>query len=84
MNIVCGASNVAQGQKVIVATPGTTLFDKEGKELFKIEKRKVYGQPSEGMICAEDELGLGTNHEGIMILSEEAEIGSFGKNLNGK
>ncbi|MFM6948529.1 MAG: phenylalanine--tRNA ligase subunit beta [Aquirufa sp.] len=68
LTIVCGASNVAQGQKVIVATPGTTLFDKEGKELFKIEKRKVYGQPSEGMICAEDEIGIGDSHDGILIL----------------
>lgn len=76
LTIVCGASNVAQGQKVIVATPGTTLYDKEGKELFKIEKRKVYGQPSEGMICAEDEIGLGDSHDGILVLDTQVANGT--------
>ena len=76
LTIVCGAANVAQGQKVIVATPGTTLYDKEGKELFKIEKRKVYGQPSEGMICAEDEIGLGDSHDGILILDTQVANGT--------
>lgn len=65
--IVCGAANVAAGQKVVVATVGTTIYPTEG-EPFSIAKRKVYGHPSEGMICAEDELGLGTSHAGIMVL----------------
>lgn len=68
LTIVCGAANVAAGQKVIVATPGTQLYDSTGKPLFTIEKRKVYGQPSEGMICAEDEIGIGDSHDGIMVL----------------
>jgi phenylalanyl-tRNA synthetase beta chain len=68
LTIVCGAANVAAGQKVIIATPGTTLYDTTGKALFAIEKRKVYGQPSEGMICAEDEIGIGTSHDGILVL----------------
>ena len=76
LTIVCGAANVAAGQKVIVATPGTQLYDKEGKELFKIEKRKVYGQPSEGMICAEDEIGLGTSHDGILVLDTQVPNGT--------
>jgi phenylalanyl-tRNA synthetase beta chain len=66
--IVCGAANVAAGQRVVVATLGTQLYDATGKPSFSIEKRKVYGHPSEGMICAEDELGLGSGHEGIMVL----------------
>ena len=65
--IVCGAPNVAQGQKVAVATIGTTLYDKEGVP-FKIKKGKIRGEESFGMICAEDELGLGDNHEGIIVL----------------
>jgi len=69
VQIVCGAPNVAAGQKVPVATIGTMLFDKEGNE-FQIKKGKIRGQESHGMICAEDELGLGTNHEGIMILED--------------
>jgi phenylalanyl-tRNA synthetase beta chain len=76
LSIVCGAANVAAGQKVIVATPGTELYDKSGKPLFKIEKRKVYGHPSEGMICAEDEIGLGNSHDGILILDDSAVIGT--------
>jgi phenylalanyl-tRNA synthetase beta chain len=67
LQIVCGASNVAEGQKVPVATIGTILYDKEGKS-FEIKKGKIRGEDSYGMICAEDELGLGDNHEGIMIL----------------
>ncbi len=74
--IVCGAANVDAGQKVIVATLGTTLYDKEGKPAFTIEKRKVYGQPSEGMICAEDEIGLGTSHEGILVLQTDLPNGT--------
>ena len=67
VQIVCGASNVAAGQKVPVATIGTILYDKEG-ESFTIKKGKIRGQESHGMICAEDEIGLGTSHEGIMVL----------------
>ncbi len=72
--IVCGAPNVAKGQKVVVATVGTTLYD--GDEAFKIKKAKIRGEVSEGMICAEDELGLGTSHDGIMVLPDEAEPGT--------
>ncbi|WP_353084433.1 phenylalanine--tRNA ligase subunit beta [Flavobacterium sp.] len=75
VQIVCGASNVAAGQKVPVATIGTKLFDKEG-EAFEIKKGKIRGQESHGMICAEDELGLGTSHEGIMILDEKLVPGT--------
>jgi phenylalanyl-tRNA synthetase beta chain len=67
VQIVCGATNVAAGQKVPVATIGTKLIDKDGNE-FEIKKGKIRGQESHGMICAEDELGLGTSHDGIMIL----------------
>ena len=71
--IVCGAPNVAEGQKVVVATVGTMLYsDDEG---FKIKKAKMRGEPSEGMICAEDEIGLGTSHDGIMVLDNSAKIG---------
>ena len=67
--IICGASNVAAGQKVIVATVGTTLYDHTKREpIFQITSKKTYGHLSEGMICAEDELGLGTSHDGILIL----------------
>jgi len=76
LQIVCGASNVAAGQKVIVATPGTQLYDADGKALFTIERRKVYGQISEGMICAEDEIGLGDSHEGIMVLATDVPNGT--------
>ncbi len=75
VQIVCGASNVAAGQKVPVATIGTKLFDKEG-EAFEIKKGKIRGQESHGMICAEDELGLGTSHDGIMILDEKLAPGT--------
>jgi phenylalanyl-tRNA synthetase beta chain len=81
LTIVCGAANVAAGQKVIVATPGTTLFDAEGKALFTIEKRKVYGQPSEGMICAEDEIGIGTSHDGILVLDTKLANGTPAANF---
>ena len=70
IQIVCGASNVAAGQKVPVATIGTTLYDADGNP-FVIKKGKIRDQESHGMICAEDELGLGTSHDGIMILSED-------------
>ncbi len=65
--IVCGAPNVAQGQKVLVATVGAKLYP-TGGEPFEIKKAKIRGQVSEGMICAEDEIGLGTSHDGIMVL----------------
>lgn len=74
--IVCGAANVDAGQKVIVATVGTTLYDKEGKPLFEIGSRKTYGHLSEGMICAEDEIGLGTSHDGILILDTDLPNGT--------
>ena len=70
VQIVCGAPNVAAGQKVPVATIGTRLYDKEGVG-FEIKKGKIRGQESHGMICAEDELGIGEGHDGIMILSED-------------
>lgn len=75
VQIVCGASNVAKGLKVPVATIGTKLFDKDGVE-FEIKKGKIRGQESHGMICAEDELGLGTSHDGIMILDEKLKPGT--------
>ena len=75
VQIVCGASNVAAGQKVPVATIGTTLYDKEGVA-FQIKKGKIRGQESHGMICAEDELGLGESHDGIMILDESIKAGT--------
>lgn len=65
--IVCGAPNVAEGQKVIVATVGSMLYP-EGQEPFKIKKAKIRGEVSMGMICAEDEIGVGTSHDGIMVL----------------
>jgi phenylalanyl-tRNA synthetase beta chain len=72
--IVCGAPNVAAGQKVVVATVGTTLYD--GDNEFKIKKSKIRGEASEGMICAEDEIGLGTSHDGILILDQSAVPGT--------
>jgi phenylalanyl-tRNA synthetase beta chain len=78
VQIVCGAPNVAQGQKVLVATVGTKLFP-HGGEPFKIKKGKIRGEVSEGMICAEDELGIGTDHDGIMVLAEDAVIGQDAK-----
>lgn len=72
--IVCGAPNVAEGQKVVVATVGTTLYS--GDESFEIKKAKIRGEISEGMICAEDEIGIGTSHEGIMVLDEDAIPGT--------
>ena len=75
--IVCGAKNVAAGQKVPVATVGSTLPIKldDGSNL-KIKKAKLRGEVSEGMICAEDELGLGTDHAGIMVLDENLKVGT--------
>ena len=75
LDIVCGAPNVAAGQKVLVATIGTVLYD--GEESFKIKKGKIRGEVSMGMICAEDELGLGSSHDGIMVLPNELEVGTL-------
>ena len=76
IQIVCGASNVGVGQKVPVATIGTKLYDKEGNS-FEIKKGKIRGEESHGMICAEDELGLGDSHEGIMILADDLVPGTL-------
>ncbi|MBV6439751.1 MAG: phenylalanine--tRNA ligase subunit beta [Haliscomenobacteraceae bacterium CHB4] len=73
-SIVCGAPNVAAGQKVLVALPGANVFSKDG-QLFQIGERKVKGVPSQGMICAQDELGIGHDHSGIMILPDETPLG---------
>ncbi len=78
LHIVCGASNVEVGQKVIVATINTTLYPKDG-EAFKIKKSKIRGQLSEGMICAEDEIGLGKSHDGIMVLPADVKVGTLAK-----
>ena len=75
VQIVCGAPNVAAGQKVPVATIGTTLYDDKGVG-FKIKKGKIRGEESHGMICAEDELGLGRGHDGIMVLDESLKVGT--------
>lgn len=72
--IVCGASNVAAGQKVIVATLGTKLYD--GDKEFTIKKSKLRGVDSFGMICAEDEIGIGTSHEGIIVLPQDTKVGT--------
>jgi phenylalanyl-tRNA synthetase beta chain len=74
LQIVCGAPNVAAGQKVPVATVGTTVY--KGDQSLEIKKSKIRGEYSEGMICAEDELGLGTVHEGIMVLDNNAKPGT--------
>ena len=75
VQIVCGAPNVAVGQKVPVATIGTKLYDKDGNA-FEIKKGKIRGEESHGMICAEDELGLGESHDGIMVLDEKLVPGT--------
>ncbi len=74
IQIVCGAPNVAQGQKVIVATVGTVLY--QGEESFTIKRSKLRGVESLGMICAEDEIGIGTDHAGIIVLPQEAVVGT--------
>jgi len=81
LHIVCGAANVAAGQKVPVATIGTVLYN--GNESFEIKKSKIRGEVSEGMICAEDELGLGDSHAGIMILDLSAKVGTSAKDYFG-
>ena len=72
LHIVCGAANVAVGQKVIVALEGTTLYP-TGGDPITLKKAKIRGAVSEGMICAEDELGLGSSHEGILVLPPSAK-----------
>lgn len=71
--IVCGAPNVAAGQKVVVATVGTVLYD--GDKEFVIKKSKIRGKESEGMICAEDEIGVGDSHDGIIVLPADTRVG---------
>ena len=78
LDIVCGAPNVAAGQKVVVATVGCEIHPTEG-EPFKIGKSKIRGEVSEGMICAEDEIGLGKSHDGIMVLPPDVKIGTLAK-----
>lgn len=80
LQIVCGAANVAVGQKVPVATIGTVLSDKDGNE-FTIKKGKIRGQESHGMICAEDELGLGSSHDGIMVLDSKLKPGTLASTI---
>ena len=77
VQIVCGAPNVAAGQKVVVATIGTKLYD--GDNCFTIKKGKIRGAESYGMICAEDEIGIGTSHDGIIVLPEDAVPGTLAK-----
>ncbi len=78
LQIVCGAPNVDAGQKVVVAVVGTTVYPSAG-EPFKINKSKIRGEVSEGMICAEDEIGLGTGHEGILVLPSDTVVGMTAK-----
>lgn len=75
LNIVCGAPNVAAGQKVVVATPGAVIY--KGTESFEIKKTKIRGVLSEGMICAEDEIGMGDKHDGIMVLPANVKNGTL-------
>jgi len=77
LKIVCGAPNVAAGQKVIVATIGTKLYS--GDEEFTIKRSKIRGEESFGMLCAEDEIGIGTSHEGIIVLPADAKTGMAAK-----
>lgn len=79
--VVCGAPNVKAGQKVVFATVGTTLY--MGEKTFTLKKVKIRGEVSEGMICAEDEIGLGDSHEGIMVLKPGAKIGTPAKKYFG-
>jgi len=74
LHVVCGAPNVAEGKKVLVATIGTMMYN--GDEPWKIKKGKIRGQVSEGMLCAEDELGLGAGHDGIMLLPDDVAVGT--------
>ena len=76
LQIVCGGPNVAAGQKVVVALPGTKIFPLEG-EPFVIKQAKIRGQSSNGMICAEDEIGLGHSHAGVIVLPKETKVGTL-------
>ncbi len=76
LNIVCGASNIAVGQKIPVATVGCTIYPESIEKGIKIKKGKIRGEPSEGMLCAEDELGIGKSHDGIYILDSDAISGT--------
>jgi len=78
LSIVCGAPNVAEGQNVVVATIGTILYPPDGKE-FKIKKGKIRGEVSEGMLCALDELNLGSDHDGIIVLPKDVSVGTLAK-----
>ncbi len=80
VQIVCGAPNVAAGQKVPVATIGTKLYNDKGEEWI-IKKGKIRGEESHGMICAEDELGLGASHDGIMVLNKDITVGAKAANI---
>lgn len=81
LQIVCGAPNVAAGQKVVVATVGTKLYS--GEESFTIKRSKIRGVESMGMICAEDEIGIGTSHAGIIVLPEDVQVGMLAKDYYG-
>ena len=81
LQVVCGAPNVAAGQKVVVATVGTILYS--GDESFTIKRSKIRGVESMGMICAEDEIGLGISHDGIIVLPSEAVVGTLAKDYYG-
>jgi phenylalanyl-tRNA synthetase beta chain len=81
LQIVCGAANVAAGQKVVVATVGTKLYS--GEESFSIKRSKIRGVESFGMICAEDEIGIGTSHEGIIVLPADVVPGTLAKDYYG-
>lgn len=82
LQIVCGAPNVAAGQRVVVATVGTTVYPVSG-DPFTIKKSKIRGEVSEGMICAEDEIGLGVGHDGIMVLEADAPVGALARDYFG-
>lgn len=81
LQVVCGAPNVAAGQKVIVATVGTKLYS--GDESFTIKRSKIRGVESMGMICAEDEIGVGTSHDGIIVLPADVKVGTLAKDYYG-
>lgn len=81
LQIVCGAPNVAAGQKVVVATVGTVLYS--GEESFTIKRSKIRGVESFGMLCAEDEIGIGASHDGIIVLPATAEVGTLAKDYYG-
>ena len=75
-SIICGAKNIEVGQKVVVAIPGTTIKTIDGNKI-KIKKTKIRGIDSDGMICAEDEIGVGKSHSGIIVLEKNAKVGDL-------